>query len=459
MKRNSLYNLLFSLLGFSAFANVSLPAFISDNMVLQRNANVKLWGWGSPNEEITITTGWDKAEYKVNTGNQATWQVVIKTPKEGGPYTLKFKGYNEVVFNNVMLGEVWLCSGQSNMEWTPASGIDNAEEEIAKANYPDIRFFTVPKLTAGHPQINLTGNWQACTPETMKYFSAIGYFFAQHLQEDLKGVPIGIINSSWGGTPAEIWMPEDTIANDTILATAAAKLTPAQWGPVEPGRAYNAMIHPFAGFKLSGVLWYQGESNVGSQVYNKTLAGLIHSWRAAWHDDFTFYYVQIAPYNYEGSTSLGAVIRNAQRRVLQEVPKTGMVVISDVGNINDIHPRNKKPVGIRLANLALTNQYGIDKGIVNGPLFKNIEVSGTTVTVNFDNARGLHFSDKTTSLFEVAGADGVYHPARAKIKNNKVIVLSKAVKAPQQVRFAWLNAAVPNLFNSANLPASSFISE
>jgi sialate O-acetylesterase len=459
MKKNNIYSFLLSLIGFSAFANVSLPSFFSDNMVLQRNADVKLWGWGSPNEEIIITTGWDNTTYTVKPDNHANWQINIKTPKEGGPYTLKFKGYNELVFKNVMLGEVWLCSGQSNMEWTPSSGIENAEAEIAKADYPNIRFFTARKLTAQSPQINLPGSWQQCTPETMRYFSAIGYFFAQHLQEDLKGIPIGIINSSWGGTPAEIWLPQDYIAKDSLLASAAAKLTASEWGPHKPGLAYNAMIHPFAGLKLAGVLWYQGESNVGSGVYDKTLAGLITSWRTAWHDDFNFYYVQIAPFNYKGGTTQGVSTRNEQRKVLQLVAKTGMVVISDVGNINDIHPRNKKPVGIRLANLALSNQYGINKGLVNSPLFKDLKVNGSKITVNFNYADGLHFKGKTSKLFEVAGSDGVYHPAIAKIKNNTVIVYSNKVEKPTQVRFAWHNAALADVFNSANLPASSFTSE
>ena len=459
MIKNKIYSFLLSLIGFSALANVSLPSFFSDNMVLQRNSDVKLWGWGSPNEEIIITTGWDNATYTVKPDNHANWQINIKTPKEGGPYTLKFKGYNELVFKNIMLGEVWLCSGQSNMEWTPSSGIDNAEEEITKADYPNIRFFTVPKLTTQSPQINLPGSWQQCTPETMKYFSAIAYFFAQHLQEDLKGVPIGMINSSWGGTPAEIWMPQDYMAKDSLLASAAAKLTASEWGPHKPGLAYNAMIHPFAGLKLAGVLWYQGESNVGSGVYDKTLAGLITSWRAAWNDDFNFYYVQIAPFNYNEGITQGVSTRNEQRKVLQLVPKTGMVVISDVGNINDIHPRNKKPVGIRLANLALSNQYGANQGLVNSPLFKDLKVNKNKATVNFNYANGLHFKGKTSKLFEVAGSDGVYHPAIAKIKNNAVIVYSNKVEKPKHVRFAWHNAALADVFNSANLPASSFTSE
>jgi sialate O-acetylesterase len=457
--RSKLYCFALMMFGLQLFANVSLPSFFSDNMVLQRNADVKLWGWGSPNEEIKITTGWDSKTYTVKPNNQATWQLGIKTPKEGGPYTLTFKGYNELTFNNVMLGEVWLCSGQSNMEWTPNAGIDNAEAEIAKATYPDIRFFNVQKLTATSPQINMPGSWQTCTPQTMKYFSAIGYFFAQHLQEDLKGVPIGVINSSWGGTPAEIWMPEVSIAKEAILASAAAKLTEAQWGPHEPGRAYNAMIHPLAGFKLAGVLWYQGESNTGSEIYDKTLAALIQSWRAAWQVNFPFYYVQIAPFNYEGGTTQGVTIRDAQRRVLQEVKDTEMVVIGDISPVNDIHPRNKKPVGIRLANLALSNLYGIKKGLVKGPLYKDFKVNGRKLTVHFDNAEGLHFSGKKSMLFELAGPDEVYHPASARIEKNTVILSSNKVKSPTYVRYAWHNNAQPDLFNNAKLPASSFTSK
>jgi len=442
----------------SAFANVSLPAFFSDNMVLQRNAEVKLWGWGSPNEEITITTGWDNKQYKVTPDNQANWELTINTPGEGGQYNLNFKGYNEVTFKNVMLGEVWLCSGQSNMEWTANSGIDNAGAEIAAANYPNIRFFTVAKRTAKLAQLDLEGNWQVCTPETMKYSSAVGYFFAQHLQEDLKNVPIGIINSSWGGTPAEIWMPADYIAKNEVLAAAAAKHTPAKWGPIEAGRAYNAMINPLVGFKVAGVLWYQGESNVGSSVYDKTLGGLIASWRSAWKDEFPFYYVQIAPYKYEGDMTQGAVIRNSQRLVLQQVPKTGMVVISDISPVNDIHPRNKRPVGERLANLALTNTYNINKGVVNGPLYKSHQAKGRRLTVNFDNAKGLNFKDKS-NMFEIAGEDGAYHQATAKIVNDAVVLTSDKVQNPVHVRFAWHSAGRANLFNGAGLPASSFISE
>ncbi|MEO5943857.1 MAG: sialate O-acetylesterase [Ferruginibacter sp.] len=451
--------ILFFCLPMLTFANIVLPNIFNDNMVLQRNTTVKIWGWGSSGEEVTITTGWDNKTYKTKTDNQANWNIEIQTPAAGGPYTLNFKGYNEITLNNVMLGEVWLCSGQSNMEYTPAAGIVNGDAEITKANYPNIRFFTVPKISAKSEQINLPGQWQTCTPESMKYFTAVGYFFAQHLQEDLKAVPIGIINSSWGGTPAEIWFPAAYIAKDPVLSTAAAKLTPVQWGPTEPGRTWNAMINPLVGFKIAGALWYQGESNVGSNVYDKTLGGLITSWRQAWGDEFPFYFVQIAPYKYGGNNIGGAVIRDAQRKLLNEISKTAMVVISDISTPDNIHPKDKKPVGNRLANLALNNIYGINKGIVNGPLYKEIKVKDNKATVYFDNAAGLHFKAAPSTLFEIAGADGIYHTATAKIVNETVVLTSKDVQKPTAVRFAWHDSDQADLFNSAMLPASSFISE
>ncbi len=442
-----------------AYANVSLPNFFSDNMVLQRNAEVKIWGWASPFEDVTIKPSWTTEEYKAKPSVDAYWEVIVKTPGAGGPYTINFKGYNEVTIKNVMLGEVWFCSGQSNMEWTPSQGIDNAEAEIAKANYPNIRFFTAPKLSSAYPQMNVPGEWKACTPESMKYFSAIGYFFAEKLQNELKNVPIGVINSSWGGSPAEVWIPEAFIAKDPIIAEAAAKLTPVPWSPVTGGRTYNAMIYPFVGFKIAGVLWYQGEANVGSDVYDKTLGGLIKSWREVWKDDFPFYFVQIAPYKYDGGDYQAAVIRDAQRKVLEQVDKTGMIAINDISTTQDIHPRNKRPVGERLANLVLSDTYGIDKGVVNGPLYKSLKTEGNKVLVYFDYAKGLHFKGKTSTQFEIAGSDGTFYKADAKIKKEAIILSSKEVKHPVKVRYAWHNTATADVFNDAELPMSSFITE
>jgi sialate O-acetylesterase len=459
MKNNIFKFVFFLLISSTMMANVTLPNIFGDNMVLQRNAEVKIWGWASPKEEIKLTASWNNQEYKVVANNQAQWELKIKTPEAGGPFTISIKGYNEVVLKNILIGEVWVCAGQSNMEMSASWGIDNGEEEMKNATNPNIRFFTVPKLTATTPQNNLLGNWVESTPETMKNFSAIGYFFAKRLREDLKNVPIGLISSNWGGTPAEIWMPEEVVQNDPVLLENAKKLNEQEYGPRQPGRAYNAMIYPITGFKIAGTLWYQGESNVGSLVYDKTLSALITSWRKVWQDEFPFYFVQIAPYKTGSNNFSNVTVRNSQRKILKEVPKTGMVLTSDISDTIDIHPKNKKDVGIRLANLALAETYKVNSNLVNGPLFKNIQIEKNKAIVSFDFADGLHFKNKTSNQFELAGADSNYYPAEATIKNNQVILSSKKVTNPMKVRFAWGNTIQPDLFNKANLPASCFITE
>lgn len=457
--KNNIFKFVFLLISGTMMANVSLPNIFGDNMVLQRNSEVKIWGWGNPKEEIKLVSSWNNKEYKVTANNQAQWELKIKTPEAGGPYTISIKGYNEVILKNILIGEVWVCSGQSNMEMSVSWGIDNGEEEAKNAANPNIRFFTVPKLTATTPQNNVLGNWTESTPETMKYFSAVGYFFAKRLREDLKNVPIGLISSNWGGTPAEIWMPAEVVNNDAVLLENAKKLNEQEYGPRQPGRAYNAMIYPFVGFKIAGTLWYQGESNVGSEVYDKTLSALITSWRKLWQDDFPFYYVQIAPFKTGSNNFSNVTLRNSQRKLLKEINNTGMVVISDVSDTTDIHPKDKKTVGIRLANLALSNTYKTNSNLVNGPLFKEIKIDQNKAIVSFDYADGLYFKDKVTKQFEIAGTDGTFYPAEASIKNNQVIVTSKKVPNPAKVRFAWGNTIQSDLFNKANLPASCFISE
>ncbi|MEO8237745.1 MAG: sialate O-acetylesterase [Flavobacterium sp.] len=459
MKNNIFKFAFFLLISGTMMANVSLPNIFGDNMVLQRNSEVKIWGWANPKEEIKLVSSWNNQEYKVTANNQAQWELKIKTPEAGGPFTISIKGYNEVVLKNILIGEVWVCSGQSNMEMSVSWGIDNGDEEAKNAANPNIRFFTVPKLTATTPQNNLLGNWTESTPETMKNFSAVGYFFAKRLREDLKNVPIGLISSNWGGTPAEIWIPEEVIQNDPLLLENAKKLNEQEYGPRQPGRAYNAMIYPFVGFKIAGALWYQGESNVGSAVYDKTLSALITSWRKAWQDDFPFYYVQIAPYKTGTNNFSNVILRDSQRKLLKEVNNTGMVVISDVSDTIDIHPKDKKSVGIRLANLALANTYKTNSNLVNGPVFKDFKTDKNKVIVYFDAAEGLHFATKTSNQFEVAGADGVFYKADASIKNNQVILTSKKVNVPVKVRFAWGNTIQSDLFNKVNLPASCFITE
>ena len=464
MKKNILISpatgLLFGLLlGIPALLSaISLPAFFSDNMVLQQQQSVSIWGWGKPFEKVTVTASWDGQTVETTVDNQASWEVQLQTPAAGGPYSIQVKGYNEIQIQNVLIGEVWICSGQSNMEWSARMGIDSAALEVSRANYPNIRFFSVIHRTAKAPQIDLEGSWKVCSPETMIDFSALAYFFARNLQADLN-VPIGLINSSWGGTPAEVWMPAEVLSEDPVLSEAAKLIPEMSWSPREPGRVYNAMLAPFTRFKIAGAIWYQGETNTANpRTYKEMLSALIGSWRGEWGYDFPFYYAQIAPFNY-GAPVIGAQVRDAQRRAL-EVPNTGMVVTSDIGNINDIHPGNKQEVGRRMANLALVGHYKTKDEVVSGPLYQKMTVEKKQVRLFFQNAEGLHTpGGEMPSHFEVAGDDKVFYPATARIEANTVVVFSSEVRAPVEVRYAWSNTAEPNLFNGAGLPASCFQTE
>ncbi len=442
----------------SVFAKIELPSIFSSNMVLQRTSDVKLWGWAAPNEVFNIVTGWDNKTIEIKTGNDAKWSVFVKTPKAGGPFTVEFLGKdNQISLENILIGEVWLCSGQSNMEWSANSGIDNAKAEIASADYPNIRLFTVQKRTAKHPQEDLVGVWDVCTPKSMPHFSAVAYFFAKRVQEETS-VPIGLIDSSWGASCAEVWTPAEVFETRTDLFESAVKIRPNQWVTTEPSSLYNAMIAPLSNFKIAGSLWYQGESNTANaEKYADLFTTMISSWRAAWAYDFPFYYVQIAPYAY-GTPEEGVIVRDQQRKALR-LGNTGMAVTSDICTIDDIHPQNKQDVGLRLANIALKEHYKKLNRQVNGPMFKEIKIDGNQLEVHFEHAEGLYSKTKKVTQFEIAGADDVFYPAKARIKNNRVLVSSKEVKAPLKVRFAWSNTDLATLFNAAGLPASSFISD
>lgn len=454
----SAFTLLVSCMVFQASnANISLPEIFSDNMVLQQNADVKIWGWAKTGEKVVLKADWLTEGLNTTADNQGKWSLIVKTPSAGGPYTIQLKGYNELALKNVLIGEVWLCSGQSNMEWSAVMGINNAEEEIKNANYPEIRFFSVYHATSQHPQDHFTGQWTACTSESMRNFSVLAYLYARKLHEVL-GVPVGVINSSWGGTPAEAWMPEAVIRQNDFLREAASKQQPVPWGPVESGRIFNSMIAPLVPYRIAGVIWYQGEANtINAYAYKELLSALIQSWRSGWGYEFPFYYAQIAPYTY-GRPYEGAEVREAQRKVLT-VPNTGMVVLSDIGDTTNIHPKNKQDVALRLANIALNRYYNKVKMEDSGPLYRDMRIDKNKVIISFDHADGLYVKGDKLNGFEVAGLDKVFYPATAKIKDNQVIVQSDKVKIPMSVRFAWSNTATPNLFNGANLPASCFLSE
>ncbi|MBK8392681.1 MAG: sialate O-acetylesterase [Saprospiraceae bacterium] len=438
---------------------ISLPAIFGDHMVIQRDSEVTIWGWGKAQEPLSISVSWDAGFlYKSVINNQGIWQTTIKTPKEAGPHVITIKGYNTIVLNDVLAGEVWLLSGQSNMEWSANAGIDGGEMAKQSADFPEMRFFRVPHKTSDYPQDDLQGFWEVCTPETMGNFSAAGYFFGKEIHEQVK-VPVGLIQSAWGGTPAEIWTPEYAVQGDKILREASTKLRNEPWGPNKPGVTFNAMIHPLAPYKLAGVLWYQGETNtVNAKSYSRLLSTMITSWRAAWGDDFAFYLAQIAPYKgYGKDNNDGAIIRAEQVKVVDLIPKTDMIVVSDIGDLDDIHPRNKIDVGKRFAGLAFKNIYQTNANLVGFPRYQSHEIKAEMVLVHFQNApNGLKSTGSDISGFEVQSVDDQWYPASARISGADVMVQSASVKKPKNVRFAMKNDSSTNLFNKEGLPASCF---
>lgn len=435
---------------------IKLPAVFGDNMVLQQNSEVAIWGWGDPGTQIMVSGSWNNDTAKAMISNISGWKVKLRTPSAGGPYTVTVKGNEEVVLKNVMIGEVWICSGQSNMEWSADSKIVNGEEEIRNANHPDIRLFHVKKLGSESAQENCFAAWETCTPETMRSFSAVGYFFGRDLQENLH-VPVGIIEVAWGGTPAEVWVKKELVESDPLLKSCASQLKTYAWWPSEPGVVYNGMIAPLLPYRIAGAIWYQGESNADTpESYRKLFGTLIESWRRDFDNEFPFYYVQIAPYTY-GKDTRAPLIREMQTQAM-EIPKTGMVVVSDlVDDVKNIHPRDKQDVGKRLANRALAENYNVKGLVYKNPLYKSMKIEKARIRISFENVNsGLKSTGKEISCFEIAGADRIFKPAQVRIDGNEVLIWSKEVKTPVAVRFSWSNDAIGNLFSSEGLPVAPF---
>ncbi len=638
-------------------SDISLAPLFQDNMVLQQQSNVPLWGWANPDSKIKIHTSWNDKSIAVITDNTGRFTAYIATTSAGGPFQIEISSANNIIIKNVMLGEVWLCSGQSNMAmplkgFLPKDSIANSLKEISKANFQNIRLFKTQREMALSAQEECDGSWKICTPENAGEFSAVAYFFAKNLTQELD-VPIGLIQSTWGGTPVESWMPVDfaekierftNIRND-ISTDEQSKISYQHWiqgmekydfsnrsysqmndlmdsilpvfngldeddadweqheipngfeaqfgdidaivwyrkefifngdisreeyklflGPIDdldatflngvkiggkegwqtdrvytipagllkngrnvvavrvmdnaggggiykeessirngnklivslkgdwkykmlgcfenpstfrlfntilnlenrpklllsqksPTVLYNAMIAPLIPYKIKGVIWYQGENNVAkAEEYAKSFPLMIEAWRSNWSQgDFPFYYVQIAPHNY--GSGKAPILREAQRLALK-LPNTGMVVTSDIGSLQTIHPANKQDVGKRLALWALNKTYGKSDIVYSGPLYKSMCVEGNSIRVSFDNVgSGLYSPDKGLTFFEIAGEDGKYHQAIAEIDKNNIIVHSPEVKSPKNVRFGWTDTAIPNLFNEEGLPAASFCSE
>lgn len=445
------------LLSTSATATIRLPAVIGSNMVLQQRSQAAIWGWGDPGEKINVTTSWSSSIDSTVTSSDGKWKIILNTPAAGGPFTITIQGWNRIVLNNILIGEVWVCSGQSNMEWSSYNNNQQIIAELPKSQNDKIRLFHIPRTTAAYPQDNCEGDWQICGPETLKGFSVIGYFFGKQLQQELN-VPIGIIESAWGGTPAEVWTPAEVIESNAVTKNAAAQLTETPWGPHRPGRTYNAMIAPITSFNIAGAIWYQGESNTGvPAAYEQTFTGMIGAWRNAWQKDLPFYYVQIAPYKY-GNKNVGALVMEQQARS-QSYPRTGMVVITDlVDNVNDIHPQNKYDVANRLANLALADAYKQNKPAYKSPVFKRMDTDKDKLVLYFDHAPNGFVTKENAkpTEFYIAGDDRVFVPAEVQVEKARIIVYSKKVSKPAAVRFAFSNTAMANLFSKEGLPVTPF---
>ena len=493
----------------AAQAAVRLPALIGDNMVLQAEAKTNVWGWADPAEKVAVTFADKKAD--TTAGPDGKWSVRLADLKSGTAGELTIAGTNTIALKNVVVGEVWVASGQSNMEFSVA-GAMNKDAEIAAATFPAIRMFTVQKAAKAEPQEDCIGKWEVCTPEVVPHFSAVGYFFARHLHETLKQ-PVGVIHSSWGGTPAEHWTPTPVMEADPDFkpsvdnwakVRAAYPEAKAKWdaameewktaaekakaegmpepkrpgGPPRggdafggPGCLYNGMIAPVVPYTIQGAIWYQGESNASAaRLYRKLFPTMILSWRRAWMQgglagsempDFPFIFVQLANFMARHDVpkeSNWAALREAQTMTL-EMPHTGMAVAIDVGDATDIHPKNKQEVGRRLALNAEATVYYHDQEF-SGPLFGGAQAEEGKIRLSFRNAEGMKAKDGgPLKGFALAGEDRVFHWAEAEIQGDHIVVTSKDVPAPVAVRYAWADNPECNLINAAGLPASPFRSD
>ena len=481
-------------IALSLHAEVRLPALLTDHMVLQQQTDARIWGWAEPAEEVTVSGSWECSVSATTTaGGDGRWKTTLKTPKAGGPFTVTVRGENTITLENVLIGEVWVCSGQSNMEFRLPHAEDG-EKEVAAADYPRIRFFNVSGAATPHPADDVKGKWAECRPETAGGIFAVPYFFGRKIHTELQ-VPIGLVCPAMGATPARAWtsgrmlLEKEMYVNEVkqvsdpeTIAKARAKYEAemAVWqeaadkakaeGAPEPGRPrglprigsrtpsalFNGMISPLTASTIKGAIWYQGENDVsGVGWYRPLFTHLIQSWRDVWGlGDFPFYHVQLPPYDYGGSNS--AYLREVQMNSLS-IPNVGIAVTLDLGDFKDIHPPYKKEVGERLALWALARDYGRKDLVHCGPIYQEMETEGKTIRLSFDHTgSGLVAKDGTLANFTIAGADKKFVPAKAVIDGRAVVASSDQVAEPVAVRYAFDNAGVPSLFNKEGLPASSF---
>ena len=464
MKNNILLIISLFAINLIASQNLKLPSIFNDNMILQQDSNVSIWGWSKSRSSISITVSWNEKTLITNSDDNGKWIINIKTPKSGKSHEISLKsGDQKISLSNILMGEVWIASGQSNMQMN-LKGYNNepvlgANDAIANSNNSEIRFFTVERNTSETKMENLEGNWSISNPENSPSFSAVAYSFAKHLNTVLD-VPVAIIHSSWGGTPAEAWTDSQSLNTDFekgVIKNHGGRASD------EPSSLYNAMINPLINFRIKGAIWYQGESNVArANNYAKLKNSMIEGWRRAWNQgSFPFYFVQISPYKYDGNDkSSSAYLREAQLNTMFNTSNTGMAVSLDVGDENSIHPPRKFILGKRLAYWALNKDYGLSTVEFSGPVFNSLEIKENKVLLKFDYAKnGLYCPDRIINNFELASEDRVFYPANAKIMRNQLEVQSDNVKNPVHVRYGWKNYLNGNLYNTKGLPASSFRSD
>ncbi|MBV6498884.1 MAG: hypothetical protein CJBNEKGG_01114 [Prosthecobacter sp.] len=500
----------------SARADVRLPALFSDGLVFQQGKPLPIWGWAAPDEDVSVQFAGQTRAARADLDGR--WRVILDPlPANASPQEMKVSGKNSLTLKNLLVGEVWICSGQSNMQWT-VSQAANPQQEIEAANFPQIRMFNVERATAMSPADDVKGSWKEANPGNVGQFSAVGYFFGRHLHQVLK-VPVGLINTSWGGTRVEAWTSRESLEerpcaaqmlsdwdgirqswdataenarhevakaewqaqvqkirkdNATLPADKQVKPPPAPRPPDDPSKTphhpavlFNAMVAPLIPYSIQGAVWYQGESNQKRAFqYQELLPNMINDWRTRWNSEFSFYIVQLAGFGNgqpvakePGLPDTWAELQEAQYLTAITLPRCGLVVTNDIGEERDIHPKNKQEVGRRLALWALAHDYGRTNTVFSGPMFKNAVVEGARVRVQFDHVGGGLKTRDGGDLkhFQIAGQDQKWTWAEAKIEGSEVVVSSSAVPNPVGVRYAW--AAWPegaNLINAEGLPATCF---
>ncbi len=463
------FSIVFLLSGFLCIsAKITLPKIFTNNMVMQQQTEAPVWGTATPNQQVRITTSWDHQTYLVKADTNGQWKTKLNTPVAGGPYEINISDGEEMQLTNILIGEVWLCSGQSNMEMTfiGKRKVDGYEQTLSSAKkYPEIRLFHIERAMSAQPLDDFgktRGGWKVCDSTAVRKFSAVAYFFGRNLNENLN-VPIGLISSSVGGTVAEAWTSGESLEympdfkdivkeirenNDTIK------------NPNTPAVLYNAMIHPMIPYSMRGVIWYQGEANcMKSDQYKELFPLLIRDWRKQWGTDFPFYFVQLANFgkrNDQPEDAPWARLREAQFQTLH-VENTAMAVTIDVGEGDDVHPVNKQDVGLRLALSARANTYK-EPITYSGPLYKDYRIEGNKIRISFSHTDSGLIAKGGTELkgFAIAGSDHQFHWAEAKVEGNEIVVSSPQVIYPVSVRYAWAADPECNLYNGAGLPASPF---